>query len=51
METLEDGRLPTAEQLGMEVVFAAKLRLAGGAGQEVEDDLGFELVGEGTSGA
>jgi hypothetical protein len=49
MQTLEDARLPGGEELGFEVMLAAKVRLAGGAAQEFENDFGFELRGERTS--
>jgi hypothetical protein len=50
-QAFQDVCLPMGEELGFEVVFAAELRLAGGAGQHFKDELGFELSGKRTSGA
>jgi len=47
---IEDGRLPMAEELGLDVVLAAKFRRSGVAGEELKDDLGFEVSGKRTSG-
>jgi hypothetical protein len=45
-----DGRiLPVAEKLRLDVVFAAKFRRAGGAGEELKNDLGFEVSVKRTS--
>jgi hypothetical protein len=40
--------LPVADELRLEVVFAAKFRLGSGAGEKLKNDLGFEVSGKGT---
>jgi hypothetical protein len=42
-QAVEDSGLPVGEELRLEVVFAAQIRLAGGAGQQFQDELRFEL--------
>jgi hypothetical protein len=49
VQTFESRGLPVAKQLWLEVMLAAKFRLAGGAGQEFENALSFEVSGKRTS--
>ena len=41
--------LPMAEELRLEVVFAAKFRPVGGAGEKLKNDLSFEVSRKRTS--
>jgi hypothetical protein len=43
LQAFDSGRFPMGKELGLEIVFAAKLRLAGGAAEKLEDELGLEL--------
>jgi hypothetical protein len=43
LQVLESGRFPMGKELGLEIVLAAKLRLAGGAAEKFEDELGLKL--------
>jgi len=46
VQSYDDGCLPLTQKLGLEVMLATEFRLAGGAAQQIEDNLGFELGGE-----
>jgi hypothetical protein len=50
VHAIEDGCLPVVEELGLDVVLAAKFRRNGVAGEELKNDLGFEVSGKRTSG-
>jgi len=50
VHAFEDGGLPVVEELGLDVVLAAKFRRNGVAGEELKNDLGFEVSGKRTSG-
>ena len=43
--------LPAGDQLGLQLVLSGDLRLALQAGEHFENDLGFELGGEGSASA
>src|SRR5436190_19474871 len=45
-QTFERSNLPLPEKLGFDIMLAAQFRLTGGATQEFEDNLGFELGGK-----
>ena len=49
-QPLDDGGLPVIEELGLDVVLAAKFRRNGVAGEKLKNDLGFEVSGKRTSG-
>jgi hypothetical protein len=50
VHAFEDGGLPVVEELGLDVVLAAKFRRDGVAGEKLKNDLGFEVSGKRTSG-
>jgi hypothetical protein len=48
-QAFEDGGFPVGEELGLELMLPADLGLAADAGQDLQDDLSFELPGERTT--
>jgi hypothetical protein len=50
-QTLDDSSLPVSDELGLQVMLAAKFGLVGGAGQQLKDDLSFEFRRERSSSA
>jgi hypothetical protein len=51
VQPFEDSGLPVGNEVGLEVVLAAELGLAGFAAQELQNDLGFELSRKGPTDA
>jgi hypothetical protein len=49
VESFEDSGLPVGEEVGLDVVLAAEFGLAGFAAQQLQNDLSFELGGEGST--
>jgi hypothetical protein len=50
-QSVQRVRLPAGEEVRFQTVLAGQFRLAHGIGQQVHNDLGFELGWEGTTGS
>ena len=49
MQAFQGGGFPKGKELGLEIMLTAKLRLVGGAAQELKDELGLELGSKGST--